>query len=122
METITAQPASTYIVQRDFLGPRFIWDFEITEEDERMTLELYAGEWTINYDSLGEDCCWHGSTPWVVNVGKALDHALGKHPVGTVSEIAGAHLKWAEVLGSHKGAAMRRSLNVQLAKRGLRLA
>lgn len=105
----------------DLLGPRYSWLLS-EDDEERLTIDLYAGEWTINYESMGDDCCWHGSTPWVVGVEKAIAYAFAPTPLTTVEDIASAHLDWAQRLGGHKGAGMRRSLKVQLSKRGLALA
>lgn len=104
--------------EHDILGPRYV--FEIHDGDEeRVWLQLYAGEWEIRSEHMGEDCLWHEHPPEgyprnVTNVGRALE-------ISSAEDVVRAHLDWAARLGGAKGGGMRRSLRVHLAKRGLRV-
>jgi hypothetical protein len=110
--------ADAITVREDLLGPRYTFTWH-DGDDERGHYELYAGEWTSVWESLGEDCCWHELRTPLPNVSDAIRMALGKSQPFPVDGVVTAHLDWAKRLGGRKGAAMRRSLTVQLAKHGL---
>lgn len=100
-------------VSTDLAGPRISWT-TVSDDNTQEAVELYAGEWSITRDVMGDDCCWHEEPRRILTTGEAMD-------LLTPGEVATWQWKYAAGLGGQQGGAMKRSLRAALKRRGLRL-